>query len=72
VGWEVQDLNFEIALRLDAHGGDKEREHEQLATELAEKLNRAVLAVLQEPQYRAILLFEPEFYVHIPENGPDG
>lgn len=62
MGWECRDVGFTVALRLDSHGGDKERAHEQLAGELDERVRAAVIEVISDPRYAEILLFEPDWY----------
>lgn len=62
MGWEHRDLVDRIAVRLDAHGGEKERRHEILAQELEAELKGAILAVLRKPKYAEILLFDAEYY----------
>ena len=62
MGWEARDVGFTVALRLDSHGGDREREHEKLADELDARLRAAVLAVIREPRYAPILAFTAEHY----------
>lgn len=62
MGYDVRDLCGGITVRLSAHGGDREREHEKLAQELNTELREALLAVIRNPKYADILLFEPEYY----------
>lgn len=67
MGWEVRDLGpMQVSVRLDSHGGDREREDEALAEELSARLHDAVVAVLRDEKYARILVFEPEYY------GPGG
>lgn len=63
MGWEARDVGIRVALHLDAHGGEAEQRHEVLADEIAAELRAATLAVLRNPKYREILLFDPEWYV---------
>jgi hypothetical protein len=68
MGWEMRDLGvFPITARLDSHGGEKEQEHERLAEELSERLREMTLAVISDPRYAEILLFEPDYYGEAPE-----
>jgi hypothetical protein len=62
MGWECRDVGLRVSLRLDAHAGDKEREHERLAGKLEAELSAATLAILRKPEYAEILLFKPEYY----------
>lgn len=62
MGWECRESGFTVTLRLDSHGGDRERADEKLAEELDRRLREAVLSVISEPQYASILLFDPEYY----------
>lgn len=62
MGWEGRDVGFTVALRLDAHGGETEQRHEQLADELAERLRAAIIETISDPRYAEILLFEPDWY----------
>lgn len=62
MGWGIEEIGLRIALRLDEHGGDKEREHEQLAKELSKKLRQAELDVISDPKYSEILLYSLDYY----------
>ena len=58
----MRDVGVKVTLLLDAHGGDREREDEQLAEELAQRVRDAILAVIRDPRYARILLFDPDDY----------
>lgn len=62
MGWEARDVGFVIHLRLDSHGGDREREDEELADEVDAKIREAIVAVIKDPRYERIMLFGPEYY----------
>ena len=61
MGYDVQHIGFEIALRLDSHGGDKERRHEQMSKDIEREYRAALRPVLEK--YREILMFEPSYYL---------
>lgn len=62
MGWECRDVGFTVSLRLDSHGGERERADEQLADELDKRVRAAVLEVIRDPRYAEILMFEPDWY----------
>jgi len=62
MGWDCEDVALTVSLRLDAHGGDKEREHGALAADFRQRLWEAVRPVLTDPRYAEIILFPAEFY----------
>lgn len=45
MGWQVE--GWQVAARLDAHGGDKEREHDALWAQMLKDLE----AVKNDPRY---------------------
>lgn len=64
MGWQHRAVGLmPIAVRLDAQGGPKEREHLQLAAELDAELRQAVAEVLRKPKYQDIQLFDIEYYL---------
>lgn len=58
MGWDIERVCFEIDLRLDSHGGDKERQHDALQTELRERCREALRPVLSDPKFAEILLWD--------------
>lgn len=48
MGWQVE--RWQVSVRLDAHGGDKEREHDRLW----EEMQAALQAVMDDPRFEAL------------------
>ena len=70
MGWEMKDVGLSsITVRLSNHGGERERAHKLLSDGLEQRLNKAILEVIKDPQYAEILLFEPEYYEGMMDNG---
>lgn len=67
MGWDLEHVEYRIALRLDSHGGDKERRHDVLAQEFRAAMAGAVRPVLEDPRFAEILLFEPDYYLDAEE-----
>ena len=58
MGWDIETLRYDVPLRLDSHGGEKERFHDQLHAELRERCREALRPVLSDPRYAEIMLFD--------------
>lgn len=63
MGWDIEDAGFGIVMRLDAHAGDKERRHAELADELRGLLKEAIRPVLTNPKFEEILLYDASYYL---------
>lgn len=63
MGYENRDVGpGPISLKLDSHGGDRERRDEELAEELHKRLCEATVEILSDERYAEILIFEPDWY----------
>lgn len=67
MGWEGD--RWEVSVTLDAHGGEKEKEHEALWRELKIRLSELV----KDPQYSGIVWNPPDGIPYEPcdEEDPD-
>lgn len=55
MGWECRDIEVKVCLRLDSHGGDKEREDEEKAEKLESELMEAVRGIVSKREYEGIV-----------------
>lgn len=51
MGYMGETLELRVAVTLDAHGGPKEDEHQQLWDELRPRAAAALRAVVEDPRY---------------------
>lgn len=68
MGWDIEYLRYDIPLRLDAHGGEKERLHARLHYELGERCKDALRPVLSDPRYAEILWSDLDSMIGAPES----
>lgn len=51
MGYAVESCALDVTVSLDAHGGQREREHGVLWDEMCERLRSAVLPIVEDPRY---------------------
>lgn len=56
MGWESQEIRVWVSLRLDAHGGEHEREDDALAAEMFRRIHEAVRPIIKDPKFARIIV----------------